>query len=182
MKRENIVLFAVLGLALYLERNRIQGVIMWSIPDKYKKAATPFIPLFNNAEQKYNLPTGLLSRIAWQESRFNGNAVSPVGAIGLMQFMPATAEGYKVDLHDGSSVDDIDGAARMFRDLSNEFKAYAPNHWPLVLASYNWGSGRVWQWLRGQRDSWPDETIEYVESVTRDLGLPVGPRVNAIIA
>ena len=66
---------------------------MWTTPpkgQKYEKA-------FQSVTAKYALPDGLLSRVAYQESRYNPNAKSKVGAIGLMQFMPATAKQYGID-------------------------------------------------------------------------------------
>ena len=63
---------------------------------RYERALTApenaqIIGLLRAAESKYGIPPGLLVRQAWQESRFNPNAISPAGAKGLMQFMPATA-------------------------------------------------------------------------------------------
>ena len=43
------------------------------------------------AELRYALPSGLLRALIWQESRFSPMAISPAGAAGLAQLMPATA-------------------------------------------------------------------------------------------
>ena len=67
-------------------------------PSPFKSSASSrsqkelrFTPLIRMAESKHKLPEGLLSALIWQESRFNPLAVSPAGAAGLAQLMPATA-------------------------------------------------------------------------------------------
>jgi hypothetical protein len=61
---------------------------------------------------KYNLPPGILKATAQVESHFNPKAVSPQGAEGLMQVMPATAASLGVDPHDVPQA--IDGAGRLW--------------------------------------------------------------------
>ena len=63
------------------------------------------------AERRYGLPTNLLRALIWAESRFNPMAVSPAGAAGLAQLMPATARELGVrNRHDPFA--SIDGGAR----------------------------------------------------------------------
>jgi hypothetical protein len=62
------------------------------------------------AEQKYGLPSGLLHGLMMTESGGNPRAVSKAGAVGLMQFMPATAKHFGIDPTDPAQA--IDGAAR----------------------------------------------------------------------
>lgn len=52
-----------------------------------------YAPTFADAEQQYNLPPGTLGGLAWQESRFNPQAVGSSGEQGMFQFMPKTAQG-----------------------------------------------------------------------------------------
>jgi len=79
-----------------------------------------------------------MQAIAHVESRFNTNAVSPAGAAGIMQLMPATAKRYgTLNRHDPAQ--NIDGGARYFRDL---LKLYSGNI-ALALAAYNSGEGSV---------------------------------------
>jgi hypothetical protein len=66
------------------------------------------------AEKKYGIPAGLLLAQKSTESGGDPRAVSPKGAIGLMQFMPATAKAYGIDPTDPAQ--SIDGAARLMRD------------------------------------------------------------------
>lgn len=66
--------------------------------------------LLDQAERKYGLPSGLLHGLMRTESGGNPNAVSSKGAVGLMQFMPATAKQFGIDPRDPAQA--IDGAAR----------------------------------------------------------------------
>jgi len=74
---------------------------------------TDLAPLFSAAEQKYNLPPGILAATAKVESSLNPRAVSPQGAEGLMQLMPATAQGLSADPMNVPQA--IDGAARLWQ-------------------------------------------------------------------
>jgi hypothetical protein len=70
--------------------------------------------------------------VAHGESRFDPNALSPKGAVGLMQLEPATAERYKVNICDPA--DNVRGGVRFLRDLHARYKN------PLfILAAYNAG-------------------------------------------
>jgi peptidoglycan DL-endopeptidase CwlO len=92
--------------------------------------------LFERATRTYDLPSGLLRAVASVESGFDPTAVSPAGARGLMQLMPATARGLGVDpMNPGQAVD---GAARMLSDLIHQFGSVK-----LALAAYNAGPGAV---------------------------------------
>lgn len=92
--------------------------------------------LFTRAEQRYGVPARLLSAVARAESGYNPNAVSPAGAIGLMQLMPGTARGLGVDPRNPAQA--VDGAARLLADHLKTFKSTS-----LALAAYNAGPGAV---------------------------------------
>jgi len=77
-------------------------------------AASDYDHLYEAAGRKHNVDPGLLRAIAHQESRGNPKAVSPQGAIGLMQIMPATAKGLGVDPTDPTQA--VDGAARLLSE------------------------------------------------------------------
>ena len=91
---------------------------------------------FRAAEAKYNLPAGLLNAVAKNESGYNPNAVSPAGARGLMQIMPATARELGVNPMNPSEA--IDGAARLLSSNLRQFKSVE-----LAVAAYNAGAGAV---------------------------------------
>jgi cell wall-associated NlpC family hydrolase len=95
-----------------------------------------FAGLFNAAEARYNLPTGLLSAVAKVESNYRPDAVSSAGAIGMMQLMPATARAYGVDARD--PVQAIDAAGKLLRGQLNRFGSVE-----LALAAYNAGGPAV---------------------------------------
>ena len=79
-----------------------------------------------------------LRAIAHAESSFRADAVSPKGAQGVMQLMPATAKQYRVK-NPMSAADSIRGGAALMADL---LKRYRGNH-QLAAAAYNAGVGAV---------------------------------------
>ncbi|WP_409332257.1 NlpC/P60 family protein [Trujillonella humicola] len=99
-------------------------------------AGVPYSDLFVAAGARHGVEPALLAAVARTESNFNSSAVSPAGATGLMQFMPATARGLGVDPGDPASA--IDGAARYLRQLTDRFGST-----DLALAAYNAGPGTV---------------------------------------
>ena len=99
-------------------------------------AGVPYADLFARAGARHGVDASLLAAVASQESSFNASAVSPAGAQGLMQFMPATAKGLGVDALDPTSA--IDGAARYLSSLTKQFGST-----DLALAAYNAGPGTV---------------------------------------
>jgi soluble lytic murein transglycosylase-like protein len=68
------------------------------------------------AARKYNVDPHVFKAMIQQESGFKPNARSGAGAQGIAQFMPGTAKGYGVNLHDGRVTDDLEGAARYLAD------------------------------------------------------------------
>ncbi|WP_019144098.1 transglycosylase SLT domain-containing protein [Aeromicrobium massiliense] len=123
-------------------------------------AAGSYGVLFERAEARYGVDAGLLAAVAKQESGFDAGAVSPAGAQGLMQLMPATARGLGVtDAFDPAQA--VDGAARLLRDLTQRFGSTE-----LALAAYNAGPGPVMRY-----DGVPPyaETRNYVRSIMADL-------------
>ncbi len=87
---------------------------------------------------KHSLDYQLIDAVILVESAYNPKAVSPKGAMGLMQLMPATAERFNVaDPFDPA--DNINGGARYLRWLMQRFDG----NLQLVLAAYNAGEGAV---------------------------------------
>ncbi len=101
-----------------------------------------YFPIFEHYRLKYKLPE-ILKYIPLLESRLVPTALSEAGAAGLWQFMPATAEHYR--LHIDEYVDErmnpyqaTEAAMSMLARLFEEF-----GDWSLALAAYNCGPGRV---------------------------------------
>lgn len=111
------------------------------------------------AAKNNRLPRQFLLRLIWQESRFNPQAVSPAGARGIAQFMPATAQWRGLeDPFDWSL--SIQHSGRWLGELRQQF-----GNLGLAAAAYNAGPGRVQDWLAGT-SGLPEETRAYVHIVT----------------
>jgi soluble lytic murein transglycosylase-like protein len=106
----------------------------------------------------YQLDPHLIRSIIATESGFNPKAVSPKGARGLMQLMPATAARLGVK-NSFDPEQNIQGGIKHFRSLMDNF-----NDVTLSLAAYNAGENRV---QRLGRVPEIKETREYVQSVTK---------------
>ena len=105
------------------------------------------------------LPVEFFARVIWQESRFDAQAVSPKGAAGIAQFMPATASWHGLaDPFD--PVEALRHSAAYLRELLDRF-----GNLGLAAAAYNAGPGRVSAWLTSHR-ALPAETRNYVALVT----------------
>ena len=127
---------------------------------------------------------GVPPELAWvaeAESSLNPDARSPAGAKGLFQLMPETARSLGLDtfLPDerGDPEKSAHAAARYLRNLHGRF-----GDWPLALAAYNAGEGRVGRALsaRGAKDfagvagALPAETRMYVPKVYALMALRTG--------
>jgi len=123
-----------------------------------KRSIEAGTPLMVHGYPVTPLPSGgtaersLLFAIVRQESGFATEAMSRVGARGLMQLMPATAAGlasklqlpYSVDRLTGDSVYNLTLGRSYIETMIDEFGG----SYPLAIAAYNAGPGRVRQWLR----------------------------------
>jgi soluble lytic murein transglycosylase-like protein len=118
-------------------------------------SGVPYSDLFTRAGNRHGVDPALLAAVAQQESGFDSRAVSPAGAQGLMQFMPATARDLGVNPLDPASA--VDGAARYLSDLTDRFGSTT-----LALAAYNAGPGTVSR--HGGIPPYP-ETQNYVRAV-----------------
>lgn len=89
------------------------------------------------AARAHALDPNLLEAVAWQESRFRQDALSPKGATGVMQLMPGTAKALGVDRFDRSQ--NIAGGAAYLARMMRQFGGSQT----LALAAYNAGPGAV---------------------------------------
>jgi peptidoglycan DL-endopeptidase CwlO len=97
---------------------------------------TPYASLFESAADRYGVPAKVLAAIGYVESRFQTDAVSSAGAVGMMQFLPTTAASMGVDPYDPASA--IDGTARYLRSALDRFGSIEQ-----AIASYNVGPGSI---------------------------------------
>lgn len=125
--------------------------------------------LFSAAEVKHGLPAGMLSAIAYIESRYNPKAKSPVGAMGLMQIMPGTAEDIgkrllklnrAIDPYNPAEA--INAAAVYLVSLKKLVKT-----WSKSAAAYNAGPGRI---MGKEFPAWPLETRNYYTNFNTLMG------------
>ena len=91
------------------------------------------------------LPVEFFARVIWQESRFDARAVSPKGAAGIAQFMPATASWHGL-ADPFEPVEALRHSAAYLRELLDRF-----GNLGLAAAAYNAGPGRVSAWLTNYR-------------------------------
>lgn len=123
------------------------------------KLSDPTCQALQAAAGANDLPADFLTRLLWQESRFNALAISRAGAQGIAQFMPQTAAGIKLQ-NPFDAVAAIDKSAELLRNLKAEF-----GNLGIAAAAYNAGPKRVADWLAGRRDL-PKETRDYVRIIT----------------
>ena len=107
------------------------------------------------------VPAELIHSVIKAESDYNPFAVSPKGALGMMQLVPETARRFGVS-NTFDAVENIQGGARYLKYLLEVYKG----NYPLVLAAYNAGEGAVAR--HGGVPPYP-ETRNYVKGVGKNL-------------
>jgi soluble lytic murein transglycosylase-like protein len=110
-----------------------------------RRTAAAYQPLIEDVAARYDIDPDLIRSIAHVESGHNPRAVSPKGAQGLMQVMPATAKRFGVaapDLADPAV--NLGVAAQYLKTLQGLYG----NNLPLILAAYNAGEGAVQKYGR----------------------------------
>lgn len=106
---------------------------------------------------KYDVPLDLVHSIINVESNYNHKAVSPKGAVGLMQLMPETAKKYGVkNLYDPK--ENIEGGVKYLKDLMKLYNKRTD----FVLAAYNAGQEAIKKY--GGIPPYP-ETKNYIERI-----------------
>ncbi len=151
--------FSILYLSLaFVTIGNAQGITKPKPVDR-KKFVEQICFRIQAVAKAQDIPEAFLARLIWKESRFDPNAVSPVGAQGIAQFMPGTAKlrGLKDPFEPHQA---IAASASYLIDLRREF-----GNWGLAAAAYNAGPGRVADWRAGT-SGLPFETQDFVASIT----------------
>lgn len=116
-----------------------------------------------SAAKQYGLDPALLLAMAQRESGLNPNAVSPAGAQGVMQLMPATARALGVT-NPFDVMQNVNAGARYLAQLLRQFGDVTK-----AVAAYDWGPGSVSNAVAQYADNWlavaPAETQAYVQAL-----------------
>jgi soluble lytic murein transglycosylase-like protein len=133
-------------------------------PAPVAAATRPFTPqeLITHAAEKAGLPPEIVHSVAKVESAYRTNAISPKGAVGLMQLMPQTAAALNVDPYDPQQ--NAEAGAEYLAQLLEKYKD-DKHQVSKALAAYNAGPGAV-----DKYNGVPPyrETVNYVNSVLAD--------------
>jgi soluble lytic murein transglycosylase-like protein len=139
-----------------------------SIFTNWPTGSEPYQGVIQQAADDNGVPVAILSWLLWKESRYrpeiiDGSVTSKVGALGIAQFMPATAVeqlgSEDAALDPGLA---IPGAARYLAKLRAQVGS-----WEAALAAYNWGVGNV---MRKGLSAAPPETRDYYTSILNHAG------------
>lgn len=137
------------------------------------RGATAYDDLITQNASQHGISVDLVRAVIQAESGFNRWAVSPKGAMGLMQLMPATARdlGVRDPFH---PVENIRAGVAYLASLLTRFKQNVEH----ALAAYNAGSARVERY-----DGVPPyrETQAYVKKITRAANTPAAPQQTPVI-
>lgn len=130
--------------------------------------AHPYARHVSEASRRFDIPEDWIWRVMHAESRGKSRAVSPVGAMGLMQIMPGTWA--MLTAQHGLGPDPFDVRANILAGT-----AYLRAMWnrygdvSLMLAAYNAGPGRADAYAAGRRRL-PVETVNYISQIAPGLG------------
>lgn len=134
----------------------------------WPSGAAPYRSIIENASAKHGVPALLLAWLLWKESRYipaiiDGTRRSSAGAMGIAQFMPATAR--EILGSEAAALNPelaIPGAARYLAGLYR-----SRGTWLEALAAYNWGIGNVQR--KGIANA-PAETVDYYTTILNKSG------------
>jgi soluble lytic murein transglycosylase len=155
------VLGVVAGLVLYVQSAEPSWYYRLRYPLSYEQ-------IVRGHARNYDLEPALLAAVIYQESKFDTNATSDAGAVGLMQLRPETAKG--IALRTG-------GSRFRVEDLTNPEINVRYGSWYLrhlvdkygdeqtALAAFNAGQGNVDSWRRDGKGIAFAETRHYVDRV-----------------
>jgi soluble lytic murein transglycosylase len=152
------------------------GAAAWVVeaePDWYLRARyqLEYEHILRAHARNYDLDPALLAAVVYSESRFDPDAESEAGAIGLMQLLPDTAKG--IALRTGghrfvvSDLRDPEISVRYGSWYLDHLRGQYDGNMTLALAAYHAGQGNVDRWRRSGGEIEFPETQAYVEEVER---------------
>lgn len=168
----------IIATALYWQRSQVSNAVESGVEDvtaavhgwKAVNQGPVWVPVLNVAERGNGIPTDLLARIAYQESRFrpdviDGTRPGGAGELGIMQMLPQyfTAVRGTVPFSSDDTANQINQAAAELARLYGVFF-----DWGWAIAGYNDGQGNIQAVLNGQRNL-PASTAAYVADVLADV-------------
>jgi D-alanyl-D-alanine carboxypeptidase len=142
----------------------------------------PWGPYIHEAAARYDIPEQWIRAVMNQESGGEEQAVSPVGAMGLMQIMPDTYE--ELQESEGLGADPFDPHNNILAGAAYIREMYDRYGSPGFLAAYNAGPDQLDSYLAGGSDL-PAETVNYLAAIVPNLGNEVplsGPLANYTVA
>lgn len=137
----------------------------------------PWQPYISEASSRFGLPENWLRLVIAVESHGDPKAVSPKGAMGLMQLMPDTWKHMR-GLYD-LGADPFDPKANILAGAAYLKAMYDRFGFPALFAAYNAGEGRYEAYLRTGKGL-PEETVSYITSLRQQLGF--APEVSEKVA
>ena len=162
-----------LGLVALLLATAVAGVAVWTVrtePEWYQQLRYPlrYETIVRTHARNYDLSPTLLAAVIYTESKFDADARSGAGAIGLMQLLPETAKGIALrtgghkfvvtDLYDPEI--NVRYGSWYLRNLLDRYDDV-----PTALAAYHAGQGNVDEWRRAGVGIQFPETRDYVDKV-----------------
>lgn len=161
------VIAAAIGAFLYLQRTEPPWWARLWFPLKYAS-------IVRGHAANYHLNAALLAAVIEEESKFNADAKSRTGALGLMQLQPATAEG--IAIRTGGSHFVVSDLYKP--EINVRYGAWYLRHLldkygneKTALAAYNAGQENVDRWLAKNEPVQFPETRAYVDRVERLKGI-----------
>ncbi|THK37085.1 lytic transglycosylase domain-containing protein [Ensifer sp. MPMI2T] len=150
-----------------------------TVPPVPAEASTQLAGFVSEASQRFGVPVAWIRGLMRVESANDARAVSPKGAMGLMQIMPDTWAYLRARYRLGSDPfdprDNIIAGTAYMRELYDRYGA------PGFLAAYNAGPGRYDDYLANGRPL-PAETRAYVAQLTPLVGGEASPAVVTVAA
>lgn len=143
------------------------ATVAQNAPIERKAVGDPYAAIIDEASQRFGIPESWIRAVMRAESQGNVRAISPAGAIGLMQIMPDTWAELRVRHRLGrdpySPRDNILAGAAYLREMHDRYGS------PGFLAAYNAGPGRYEEYRAGRR-ALPAETRAYVAALAPLVG------------